>query len=93
MSKAVKFSGYGRVDVLHVVEVQRPQPGPGEVVESWPNDTPEANRTDHLSPQLLFGQCDELRPSSWLSCAVRLVWAHALPSPDRTRLRAQGQPA
>ena len=42
MSKAVKFSGYGGVDVLHVVEVQRPQPGPGEVVESWPNDTPEA---------------------------------------------------
>lgn len=42
MSKAVKFSGYGRVDVLHVVEVQRPQPGPGEVVESRPNDTPEA---------------------------------------------------
>ena len=32
MSKAVKFSEYGGVDVLHVVEVQRPQPGPGEVV-------------------------------------------------------------
>lgn len=32
MSKAVKFSEYGGVDVLHVVEVQRPEPGPGEVV-------------------------------------------------------------
>ena len=32
MSKAVKFSEYGGVDVLHLVEVQRPEPGPGEVV-------------------------------------------------------------
>ena len=32
MSKAVKFNAYGGVDVLQVVEVQRPEPGPGEVV-------------------------------------------------------------
>jgi NADPH:quinone reductase-like Zn-dependent oxidoreductase len=32
MPKAVRFDEYGGVDVLHVVEVQRPDPGPGEVL-------------------------------------------------------------
>src|SRR5579864_7273038 len=32
MPKAVQFDTYGDVNVLHVVEVPRPTPGPGEVV-------------------------------------------------------------
>jgi len=32
MPKAVQFDNYGDVNVLHVVEVPRPTPGPGEVV-------------------------------------------------------------
>jgi NADPH:quinone reductase-like Zn-dependent oxidoreductase len=32
MPKAVRFDEYGGVDVLHVVEVPRPTPGPGQVV-------------------------------------------------------------
>jgi NADPH:quinone reductase-like Zn-dependent oxidoreductase len=30
--KAVRFDGYGGVDVLNVVDVPRPEPGPGEVL-------------------------------------------------------------
>ena len=32
MSKAVRFDRYGDIDVLEVREVERPQPGPGEVL-------------------------------------------------------------
>jgi NADPH:quinone reductase-like Zn-dependent oxidoreductase len=32
MPKAVRFEEYGGVDVLHVVEVPRPEPGPGQVL-------------------------------------------------------------
>lgn len=32
MSKAVRFSGYGGIDVLEVVDVQRPVPGDGQVL-------------------------------------------------------------
>jgi NADPH:quinone reductase-like Zn-dependent oxidoreductase len=32
MPKAVRFNHYGGIDVLHVVEVERPSPGLGEVV-------------------------------------------------------------
>src|ERR1700722_17752105 len=32
MPRAVRFDHYGGVDVLHVVEVERPVPGPGEVL-------------------------------------------------------------
>jgi NADPH:quinone reductase-like Zn-dependent oxidoreductase len=32
MPKAVRFNHYGGIDVLHVVEVERPTPGPGEVL-------------------------------------------------------------
>lgn len=32
MPKAVRFSEYGGVDVLQVVEVERPSPGPGQVL-------------------------------------------------------------
>lgn len=32
MPKAVRYEEYGDVDVLHVVEVERPEPGPGQVV-------------------------------------------------------------
>lgn len=32
MSKAVRFNEYGSVDVLHVVDVPDPTPGPGEVL-------------------------------------------------------------
>ena len=32
MAKAVKFDRYGDVDVLSVVDVQRPNPGPGQAV-------------------------------------------------------------
>lgn len=31
MGRAVRFDGYGDVNVLHVVDVPRPHPGPGEV--------------------------------------------------------------
>lgn len=33
MSRAVRFQQYGDVDVLDVVEVPRPDPGPGEVLQ------------------------------------------------------------
>src|SRR5690242_12980744 len=32
MPKAVRFQGYGGVEVLEVVEVDRPVPGPGQVL-------------------------------------------------------------
>src|SRR5450755_1590813 len=32
MPRAVRFDHYGDVDVLHIVEVERPSPGPGDVV-------------------------------------------------------------
>jgi len=32
MPKAVRFEEYGGVDVLHVVDVPRPEPGPGQVL-------------------------------------------------------------
>src|ERR1700727_3926187 len=32
MPKAVRFDGYGEVDVLHVTDVPRPEPGPGQVL-------------------------------------------------------------
>lgn len=32
MPKAVRFNSYGGIDVLHVVEVERPTPGQGEVL-------------------------------------------------------------
>ena len=32
MPKAVRFAEYGDIDVLQVVEVARPKPGPGEVL-------------------------------------------------------------
>jgi len=32
MPRAVRFDSYGGVDVLNVVEVERPTPGPGEVL-------------------------------------------------------------
>jgi NADPH:quinone reductase-like Zn-dependent oxidoreductase len=32
MARAVKFETYGGIDVLEVVEVEQPVPGPGEVV-------------------------------------------------------------
>jgi NADPH:quinone reductase-like Zn-dependent oxidoreductase len=32
MPKAVRFDGYGEVDVLHVADVPRPEPGPGQVL-------------------------------------------------------------
>src|ERR1700722_3344578 len=32
MPLAVKFDRYGGIDVLHVVEVERPVPGPGQVL-------------------------------------------------------------
>src|SRR5437764_7408172 len=32
MTKAVRFAAYGGIDVLQVVEVPRPTPGPGEVL-------------------------------------------------------------
>ena len=32
MPKAVRFEEYGGIDVLHVVEVPRPEPGPGQVL-------------------------------------------------------------
>ena len=32
MSKAVRFERYGASDVLEVVEIERPEPGPGEVL-------------------------------------------------------------
>jgi len=32
MPKAVRFSEYGGIDVLQVVEVERPVPGPGQVL-------------------------------------------------------------
>jgi len=32
MSRAVRFDGYGGPEVLHVVEVEVPRPGPGEIV-------------------------------------------------------------
>ncbi|HEY7419806.1 MAG TPA: NADP-dependent oxidoreductase [Ktedonobacteraceae bacterium] len=32
MSKAVRFDRYGEIDVLQVVEVERPVPGPGQVL-------------------------------------------------------------
>lgn len=32
MSQAVRFDGYGGIDVLRVVEVDRPVPGPGQVL-------------------------------------------------------------
>src|ERR1700712_3011668 len=32
MPRAVRFAEYGDVNVLHVVEVDRPEPGPGEVL-------------------------------------------------------------
>jgi NADPH:quinone reductase-like Zn-dependent oxidoreductase len=32
MPRAVRYDGYGDVDVLNVVEVERPVPGPGEVL-------------------------------------------------------------
>ena len=32
MPKAVQFKKYGDVSVLHVVEISRPTPGPGQVV-------------------------------------------------------------
>ena len=32
MPKAVRFDEYGDVEVLRVEEVERPRPGPGEVV-------------------------------------------------------------
>ena len=32
MPKAVRFEDYGGVDVLNVVDVPRPEPGPGQVL-------------------------------------------------------------
>jgi len=32
MPRAVRFDHYGGVDVLQVVEIDQPHPGPGEVV-------------------------------------------------------------
>ena len=32
MPKAVRFEGYGGIDVLKVVDVPRPVPGPGQVL-------------------------------------------------------------
>ena len=32
MSKAVRFDDYGGIEVLRVVEVDRPTPGPGQVL-------------------------------------------------------------
>src|ERR1700724_559217 len=32
MSKAVRFDQYGGIDVLQVVDVERPVPGPGQVL-------------------------------------------------------------
>ena len=32
MPKAVRFNGYGGIDVLRVVEVERPVPRPGQVL-------------------------------------------------------------
>jgi NADPH:quinone reductase-like Zn-dependent oxidoreductase len=32
MPRAVKFDGYGGIDVLRVVEVDRPGPGPEQVI-------------------------------------------------------------
>ncbi|MDT7814066.1 MAG: hypothetical protein QOJ42_3982, partial [Acidobacteriaceae bacterium] len=32
MARAVKFNQYGDLDVLQVVEVDRPIPGPGKVL-------------------------------------------------------------
>ncbi len=32
MPKAVRFDGYGGIDVLYVAEVERPNPGPGQVL-------------------------------------------------------------
>lgn len=32
MPKAVRYDGYGGIDVLRVVEVGRPVPGPGQVL-------------------------------------------------------------
>lgn len=32
MAKAVRFNQYGGIDVLQVVEVERPEPGPGQVL-------------------------------------------------------------
>ena len=32
MPRAVKFDGYGGMDVLRVVEVDRPVPGPEQVI-------------------------------------------------------------
>src|ERR1700740_731367 len=32
MPKAVRYDSYGDIDVLNVVEVERPVPGPGEVL-------------------------------------------------------------
>lgn len=32
MPKAVRYTGYGDIDVLQVVDVERPKPGPGEVL-------------------------------------------------------------
>jgi NADPH:quinone reductase-like Zn-dependent oxidoreductase len=32
MARAVRFDGYGDIDVLYVTEVQRPAPGPGQVL-------------------------------------------------------------
>jgi hypothetical protein len=35
MPKAVRFEEYGGVDVLNVVDVPRPEPGPGQVRDAF----------------------------------------------------------
>jgi NADPH:quinone reductase-like Zn-dependent oxidoreductase len=52
MPKAVRFEEYGGVDVLHVVDVPQPEPGPGQVlvqVKATSINPGEAKRIDTIA--------------------------------------------
>jgi NADPH:quinone reductase-like Zn-dependent oxidoreductase len=54
MPRAVRFDRYGGLEVLHVVEVDRPTPGPGKILvrvkaafaDRWPSTFPSGQGSD-----------------------------------------------
>ena len=97
MANAVRFDRYGPVDVLKVVEVERPVPGPGQVlvrVKAAGINLGEAKIREGLFRDRW--PTTSVQKTSWPSSTVCRVGpgtgGNAMPHSPRARVRANAAP-